>query len=162
MDDFDDFFHDTYPRARNVAYRILGDRPAAEDAAAEAFTRALVSWSRLASSEHREVWVLRATMNVAVDLRRRRHPDVFPSEPIEDAGEATVLRLTMAQALAALPRRQREVIGLRYLVGMTESQVADSLGLSVGSVKRHGHRATERLRQRLGEDWRPGVADVAT
>ena len=63
-------------------------------------------------------------------------------------------RVALASALAALPRRQRAVISLRYLSGMTEQEVAHVLGLSLGTVKTHARRGTESLRARLGESFK--------
>jgi DNA-directed RNA polymerase specialized sigma24 family protein len=55
-----------------VAWRILGSVPEAEDAAAEALARALVDWSRISRLEHRDAWILRVTINLAIDVARRR------------------------------------------------------------------------------------------
>ena len=170
--DFEAVFRRLYPRARAVAYRIVGEPAEAEDAAAEAFTRALVAWRRVADLPYLDAWVLRVTANVAVDVvRRRRVPVVAvetgPAEEgaVDPADELVVLRLALAAALAALPRRQREVIALHFLVGLREDEVARSLGVSVGSVKRHGHRAIAGLRRQLGADWdwakTEGVSGVA-
>ncbi len=161
---FEEAFSALYPKARTVAYRILGNRQDAEEAAAEALTRALVSWRRVGPLPYRDAWVLRVTANVAVDACRRRRPDTAVADPVDDPQEATVLRLALAQAMAALPRRQREVIALRYLVGLGEAETAECLEVSVGSVKKHGHRAMAALRRRLGSEWdwsKGEAADVA-
>ena len=167
--EFSAVFHRLYPRARTVAHRILGDAAEAEDAAAEAFARALVSWRRVADLPYLDAWVLRVTANVAVDAVRRRKalPVAAIADTAASAGpdDVTVLRMALVAALAALPRRQREVIALRYLVGLSEEEIAASLGVSSGSVKRHAHRGMASLRRRLGVDWDPsrveGVAGVA-
>src|SRR5207249_11754499 len=54
------------------------------------------------------------------------------------------------QAFQVLPARQREVFALRYVEGWSTAAVAEALGLTVGSVKRHLFRAVHRLRQTLG------------
>ncbi len=152
--DFAEAFHELYPRARRLAYRILGNISEAEDAAAEALTRALVAWRRVGPLPYREAWVLRVTANVAVDARRRRQRG--DDEVVHAVGEdedVTDLRLALAAALAALPRRQREVIALHHLVGLRESEIASCLGVSVGAVKKHGHRGMARLRAALGKEW---------
>ncbi len=172
--DFDAAFRALYPRARALAYRMLGDPARAEDAAAEALARALASWKRVGNLPYREPWVLRVTANVAVDMcRRDRHlattPLVVDAAPIGATEEAdhAALRLALSEALAALPRRQREVIVLQHLVGLPQAEVAACLGVTIGSVKRHGHRALASLRTRLGEGWTGraqlggGVVDVA-
>jgi RNA polymerase sigma factor (sigma-70 family) len=51
-----------------------------------------------------------------------------------------------------LPQRQREVVVLRYFLDLSGSEVADCLGVSTGSVKRHASRATDSLRKRM-EAW---------
>ena len=171
--DFEATFRRLYPRARGVAYRITGDPVAAEDAAAEAFARALASWRRVSGLPYLDAWVLRVTANVAVDAVRRRGPELRAFETLASSAAAgttapddvAVLRVALAAALGALSRRQREVIALHHLVGLREEEVARSLGVSVGSVKRHGHRAMVRLRSALGADWdwprTEGVAGVA-
>ena len=53
--------------------------------------------------------------------------------------------------LAALPRRQREVLALRYYLDLTEAQIADTLGVSRGAVKSHASRGAKALRRLLGE-----------
>ena len=151
--DFAEAFHELYPRARRLAYRILGNPSEAEDAAAEALTRALVAWRRVATLPYREAWVLRVTANVAVDTRRRRRAADEIGVPAVEDEDATDLRLALAAALAALPRRQREVIALHHLVGLRESDIARVLGVSVGAVKKHGHRGLARLRVALGQEW---------
>jgi RNA polymerase sigma factor (sigma-70 family) len=157
--DFEAVFRRLYPRARTVAYRIVGEPAEAEDAAAEAFSRALLAWRRVAELPYLDAWVLRVTAKVAVDVVRRRLPTppaavaAVSGDAVPGPDEVVVLRLALAAALAALPRRQREVVALRYLLGLREDEVAQSMGVSLGSVKRHGHRAMAGLRRRLGTDW---------
>jgi RNA polymerase sigma-70 factor (ECF subfamily) len=160
-DDFEDFFRKVYPKARGLAYRLVGSAGAAEDAAAEAFTRALVGWRRVGRLEYRTAWVLRVTTNVAVDMQRRGTRREPANRPIQGIEEPAVLRLTLSTALARLPRRQREVLALRYFAGLTEDEVAGHLGLSLGSVKTHHYRAISHLREALGTDWEGAMTDVA-
>jgi RNA polymerase sigma-70 factor (ECF subfamily) len=134
--------------------------PAAEDAAAEAFTRALVDWPRIGGLPHREAWVLRVTTNVAIDAARRRRPgadQVGVGCGDGEVGDAAVLRVTLVAALAALPRRQREAIVLRHLVGLPEAEVAATMGVSSNSVKKHLQRGLAKLRRAVPDEG----ADVA-
>jgi RNA polymerase sigma-70 factor (ECF subfamily) len=62
----------------------------------------------------------------------------------------------LGAALRALPERQREVIVLRHLAGLSEPEVAEYLGISLGSVKTHMRRAKESLRGRLQVDFAGG------
>jgi RNA polymerase sigma factor (sigma-70 family) len=101
---------------------------------------------------YRRAWVVRVAANLAVDTTRRRRPAVV-TQLVPDLAEATTLRLALAAALRALPRRQREVVAMRFLGGLTEAEVAGSLGISLNSVKKHTRRAISALRMRLGGDW---------
>ena len=155
---FEDVFRRVLPRAVKVARRILGNETRAEDAAAEALARAHASWNKVGSKPYCEAWILRVTANVAVDMTRsERHTlptglEQRPSEDSRDDAEGTLSRVDLAAALAALPRRQREVIILQYLEGLSEAEIAEAMGVSPGTVKKNGFRARETLRKRLGED----------
>jgi RNA polymerase sigma factor (sigma-70 family) len=72
---------------------------------------------------------------------------------VPDLAEAVSLRLALGAALRGLPRRQREVVSLRYLADISEADVAQSLGISLNSVKKHTARGMTALRSRLGAEW---------
>ena len=156
---FDEAFDSLYPRARTLAYRILGDLPAAEDAAAEALTRALVRWPRVSRLPHREAWVLRVTANVALDVARRRsRAQASLSRLATDAvgspdEELLLLRSALVEALLQLPKRQREAIVLVHLLGYSPSDAAATMNVSVSSVGQHVRRGLER--RRVDEDQLP-------
>ena len=155
---FESFFRAQLPRARQVAYRILGDFTEAEDAAAEAFARAHASWRRVGRLPHRDAWVLRVASNVAIDtLRRRRAPQLERDVTASTHEDGAILQLSLVHALGSLPRRQREVITLRYLVGHSEAEVAADLGVSAGTVKKAVHRGIATLRAQLGAEWSRGL-----
>jgi RNA polymerase sigma-70 factor (sigma-E family) len=143
--DFDARFDDLAKLAYRVAYRLLGSRPEAEDVAQEALIRAYARWRRVQG--HAEPWVARVATNLALDELRRRSRRPAPAGPSvpDEAGSATD-RLELGRLLAALPRRQREVVVLRYLADRSEADTAADLGTSVGSVKQHAHRGLNALR----------------
>lgn len=151
--DFDALFRELYIPAYAVAARILRDAQEAEDAASEALARTLASWRRVQGVDSRRAWVLRVTANVAIDMIRKRR--AVPGHIADDRVHAdrrvgadpdTAQRLFLADALARLPRRQREVLVLRYLADMTEVQVASHLCISQGAVKQHVRRGLAALR----------------
>ena len=155
---FDEFFRAGLPRARRVAERIVG-RAEADDAAAEAFARALASWRRVGRLPYREAWLLRVTANVAVDMARRRRPsvDVDVAGGLEgDAGleesDRVADRVALAAALGLLAPRQREVVVLRFVAGLSVDQVAGALRISANTVKTHSSRGLDALRRVLGEE----------
>lgn len=158
-DGFEDTFRALFPQAKRVAQRVLGRSELAEDAAAEAFARALASWRRVGGLPYREAWILRVTANVAVDMARKRHrrePTATGDLPYDDrqdrhpADEEVATRLALVAALERLPRRQREVVTLRYLADLSETVVAECLGVAVGTVQQHAHRGVRSLREHLG------------
>jgi len=141
-------FADLYRLAYRVAFRILGDRSDAEDVAQEALARAALRWSRL--HERPEGWVCRVASNQAIDrYRRRLRQPQIPLGPVaidERLGE----RGDLVAALRKLPRRQREVVVLRYLADFSEADVAVALGCSVGTVKSQASRGLSALRNNFG------------
>lgn len=147
---FEDAFKSLLPRAFALALRISGDRQAAQDAAAEGLSRAYARWEQLGSSSYRDAWVLRVTANLAIDAARRREPALVPLS-VADVADVATLRAVTTAALGSLPRRQREVVAMRYLAGLTEEEVASVLDIAKGTVKSHAHRGLQALRASLTE-----------
>jgi RNA polymerase sigma-70 factor (sigma-E family) len=148
---FEEAFDALLRRALSAARRVLGDGPAAEDVAAEALARAYSHWPRVSGLAHREAWVARVAVNLAIDQVRRRRSFVDLVVDARD-DEAAVDRLLVLAAVGRLPRRQREVVVLSYLSDASERDVAEQLGISAGTVKSHLHRALNALRANLGAD----------
>lgn len=148
---FEEAFDDLFRRAQRSAQRILGDAGAAEDVAAEALARAFSRWDRIAELPYRDAWVLRVAINLALDIVRKRKPEIREA-PVHDPGDETALRLTLLAALRELPARQREAVTLRYLTDLSEAEVAAALQVSPGTIKTHVHRGIAALRDRLGTD----------
>lgn len=145
------------PRVAGLAARTLGgDRHEALDVAQDAFVEAwkiLPAWREGGSLFS---WLYRTTLNLCSHrLRRRRRivlvgerPPELPApagtEDLEKAERADALR----KALDALSPQQREVFLLRHDEGLPLAQIAARLGLAVGTVKAHLHRALTTLRER--------------
>jgi RNA polymerase sigma factor (sigma-70 family) len=151
---FDGAFPELYPVAYRAAHRILGSVTEAEDVASDALARALTRWPRVSRLDNPQGWVVRVATNLAIDTARRRRVVPTTLDPVDDPAEAAVLRITLATALGSLPRRQREVIALRYLAGMSEHEVAEAMGIADSSVKEHAKRAMAALRKRFGAEFR--------
>jgi RNA polymerase sigma-70 factor (sigma-E family) len=152
-------FADLYRLAYRVSFRILGDRSEAEDIAQETLARATLRWERL--HDRPEGWITRVASNLALDrYRRRRRRPPFPTGPLGIVDDRAVERSDLVTALRRLPRRQREVVVLRYLADFSEADVAAALGCSVGTVKTHGSRGLSALRRHLGESGTTDGDDV--
>jgi RNA polymerase sigma-70 factor (sigma-E family) len=151
---FEDAFASLFRAAYRVAFRLLGDREDAADVAQEALARASVRWGRVtADGRSAAPWVVRVAANLAVDRWRRRRvaSRYAATETVATWTAELPERVDLHRALAGLPKRQREVVVLRYVADLTESDVADALGCSVGTVKTHASRGLAALRVALGE-----------
>lgn len=144
--------------------RVLGPGQHVDDLAQEAFLRALRALPRFdpGGPARLSTWVLTITARLAIDARRRRAVEAAATGPLsldvddrtpEDARTAAELRRAIADALAALPVEQREVFVLVELHGWSHEQIAEALGVAVGTVKSRASRARERLRELLGSTW---------
>src|SRR4051794_40882025 len=134
---------------RQLAYRMLGDRDAADDLTQTVFLRLLTKLDHYEARERPfEVWLLRVTRNAALDeLRRRRVMRAEPvgqlaSPPDDGLGAGTPL----FTALAGLPMSQREVVVLRLVVGLSATETASRLGRTDASVNNLYLRARATLR----------------
>jgi RNA polymerase sigma factor (sigma-70 family) len=136
-----------------VAYRI-GDGPDAEDVTSDAFERALRYRDRYDPSRGEPVaWLIgiaRRRVNGALaasrPLARERRDEAAPGS----LEEATVRRLTIAEALNKLAERDRELIALRYGADLTAAQIAEIVGARTNAIEVALHRALGRLRAELG------------
>jgi len=142
--------------AMRLAYRILHDRDAAEDIAAEAMARAYAHWRTVRALAHREAWVLRVAANLAIDVVRRQGPVLEPllADGFEDA---TAARVALTAALDALPRRQREALVLHFVGGMTEVEASATMGIDPSSVRTHIQRGLAAMRRQMQLDIEGGA-----
>jgi len=148
--EFEDEFDRLFGRAFSVARWLTGDTATAEDVAAEALIRTYVHWARVRRFEYPDAWVARVATNLAIKSMRRG--GVPAATVTADHSDETALRLALVDALAHLPRRQREAVALRYLADLSIDEVAHTLGVSAGTVKQSVHRALRTLRDRVGPD----------
>ncbi len=145
---FDERFDALATLSYRVAYRMVGSREDARDIAQEAMARAYARWPKV--RDKAGGWVGQVTTNLALDLlRRRSRPVPAPSEPVSDPAGRTAERADLVVALRRLPRRQRDVVVLRYLADLPEAEVASTLGCTAGTVKQHAHRGLAALRASL-------------
>lgn len=160
-------FRDRYGTLVQMARLLVDDTESAEEVVQEAFVRLYGSWRRLRDPARAEAYLRSTVWNLARDrLRRRRTvrhhgavtargPDVTgrltgtsPLGPADAVVDEERRRL-LALAVDRLPGRQRECVLLRYWADLSERQIATTLGISAGSVKRHLHRAITRLEAEL-------------
>jgi RNA polymerase sigma-70 factor (ECF subfamily) len=157
--EFEDSFNGLYRLAYRISFKILGDRGDAEDVAQETLARTHLHWSRLATQP--EGWVVRVSTNLAIDRYRRRGRRLTgPREPLTLVDAHLADRMDLAKAIRRLPRRQREVVVLRYLADWSEADVATALECSAGTVKVHAFRGLASLRALLADRLDPEGGDA--
>jgi RNA polymerase sigma-70 factor (sigma-E family) len=145
-------YREHYATLVGLARLLLDERGLAEEVVQEAFARTYAAWPRLRTPDDPLPYVRRAVVNLARGgLRRRivaRRATVAPAADApsaEDGVLAAARDREVADAVRALPRRQRECVVLRYFLECSTAQTADALGVSDGTVKQHLHRALAAL-----------------
>lgn len=141
---------------RGLAYLTCGDWQVAEDAVLAALAKLYVKWKRV---ENHEAYARTAVVRAAIDETRRpwwrreeSHSHAMPDPVVPDATSAVDERLRMREALRHLPPRQRAVLVLRFLEGLSVEQTAATLKCPTGTVKVYTSRGLDALRRILGID----------
>jgi RNA polymerase sigma-70 factor (ECF subfamily) len=138
-----------YARVFGLARFYLGD--GAEDAVAETFMRA---WSALPryrpTSAPFVAWLYGIARHVVADeLKRRKRTDIRDHVPEHSFDPQHDDRLELGHAITKLPTQQRQIIEMKYLLGMRNHEVAGALGKSIGAVNAQQWRALQSLKQIL-------------
>ncbi|GAA2844982.1 SigE family RNA polymerase sigma factor [Streptosporangium fragile] len=132
-----------------TAYLLTGDAHLAEDLLQSVLIKIAGQWPKLSRGGNPEAYTRKALVNQYISWRRRPRrelPSANPPERGSSCDEAALDRIVLRQALAKLTPKQRAVIVLRFWEDLTETQTAEVLGCSVGTVKSQVHRALVRLR----------------
>lgn len=141
---------------RRLAVLLVDDPETAEDVVQDAFVRLHRRWLALRDPDKALAYLRTSVVNGSRSrLRRRRTERRFVPPPVDNypSAEHTVLRTAdlraVREGLVQLPRRQREVLVLRYYLDLPEAEIADALGISRGSVKSHSARGIATLAARM-------------
>ena len=152
-------------RAVNLAYRMLGDRERADDAAQEGFVRAYRSLRTYRPCGKFRSWLLATVSHVCIDWLRQRpfaaasldaagadraRAEGSEADPQAAYGQAEVQERVHA-ALGRLPEAQRLAIVLTHLQGLSYEEAGEVMRQPVNTVKSHAHRGRARLRLLLSD-----------
>jgi RNA polymerase sigma-70 factor (sigma-E family) len=157
---FEDLYARDFAAVVGLAYALSGSRAGAEDLAQEAFLAAHRSWDRVGGYDDPGAWVRRVVANLSVSAFRRRLAEAKALTSFAIGSARALPKLSDDDAeiwrtVRTLPRRQRQVIALRYLEDMPVAQIALVLGTAEGTVRKHLHDGRLTLARRLGlEDSR--------
>ena len=140
--------------AFGLAYSMLRDRGAAEDAVQEAAIKAWRGVEHLRSDASLRPWFFAIVANQCRDARRVRRPTFVglgdAAEPIQgDHADQVVRDLDLERALALLPPEQSALLFLRFHLDLPPSQIAAVLHWRVGTVKSRLHRTLRKLEAEL-------------
>ncbi len=157
----------------SIIYRMVGDRELAEDLAQETFIKVLNAIDSYRPEHKFSSWIFKIANNAAIDHLRRRELDTLSLDGAPDAlttsrQEATALQVRdrtespldelearelgshIERAIARLRPEYRSCIMLRHVEGRAYEEIAEILGLPLGTVKTYIHRARAELRAALG------------
>ncbi len=171
---FNELMEATYRKVYNMAYRLAGNRPDAEDLTQEAFYRAYRSFSDYEGDRPFENWIFRIVTRLFLDLlrnRRRRVKAVSYDTPLQREGTDENLYFDMAdeapnpeetlmegafsedlqKALNSLTPEQRMLVTLADIEGVPYKDIADMLGKPVGTIRSRLHRTHKLIRARLDQ-----------
>jgi RNA polymerase sigma-70 factor (ECF subfamily) len=152
--------------AYRVAYRLLGNEADALDAVQDGFVKVLGHLHGFRGRSSLKTWLLRVISNAALDLGRQRGRQEYVSLDAPDAEvrevplaidnpslglERTDLRHLIDEALATLPECQRRTFVLHADAELSYREVADVLGISIGTVMSRLHYARQKLRGFLAQ-----------
>lgn len=153
------FFRDTSRRAFVYALQLAGNRDDAMDLVQEAYLRLHARWAECAAPEKAAAWLYTIIRNLAIDHLRRRarraeaELDSSVLASVQEGPEADAARSERARrlwaAIASLPPEQREILLLRDWHGLNYSEIAELLGLSLGTVSSRLHHARQKVREAM-------------
>jgi RNA polymerase sigma-70 factor, ECF subfamily len=163
----DELFRRYRTVAYRVAYRLLGREADALDAVQDGFVKVLGNLDRFRGQSSFKTWLLRIVSNAALDMGRRRQRDGWNDRPPVPATpdmvgpddrpppdhhlERADLRRVIDSALAALPATQRQTFVLHVDGELSYREVADTLGISIGTVMSRLFYARQKLKVLLAD-----------
>ncbi|HLN64635.1 MAG TPA: sigma-70 family RNA polymerase sigma factor [Symbiobacteriaceae bacterium] len=161
-----------YRKVYNIAYRVIGNPEDASDVAQEAFERAYLSLPEFRGDSSFQTWLLRITNNACLDeLRRRKRRKVTSlDEPMsvedgemdrqlaiadeadgpEQALERLEVQRVVQESINALDEEYRVVVVMRDIQGYSYNEIAETLGINLGTVKSRLNRARHALKEMFG------------
>lgn len=143
------------PALLRAAAQLTSDRAEAEDLLQAALAKTYLAWDRINDRGSVDGYVRRAMVNTQISWWRRKKLEIYPTDelpdqPVDDHTRRSEMHDALGRALDRLPPRQRLAVVLRYYEDMPEAEIAEVLGVSVGTVKSTVSRAMARLRDDAG------------
>ncbi|HVV23137.1 MAG TPA: SigE family RNA polymerase sigma factor [Pseudonocardiaceae bacterium] len=153
-DEFVEFARVQAAGLRRTAYLMCHDWHLAQDLTQTALAKLYVAWGRLDWLDNPMAYAKKVLLRTFLDHQRRRGSHEVAVDSVPDSAHESdpELRLTLLDALAQLPPRDRAIVVLRYWEDYSIDAVADVVGVSTAVVKSQSMRSLAKLRVLLGED----------
>lgn len=150
-DEFSHYVAERGPVLLRMARSLTGSHADAEDLLQAALVKTFLAWDRITNPKARDGYVRRAMVNTQISEWRRNRLDVYPTDEIpeqrvDDPTWRSDLADVVERAIDRLPDRQRTTVVLRYYDDLTEAQIAERMGVTLGTVKSTLSRAVDKLR----------------
>lgn len=146
LEELEALYRERLQEYRRAATAIAGDEESGRDAVQEAFAKAIRKRRRFRGDGQLEAWLLRIVVNAARDARRRRLRQVDLPKPIRTRAD------DLGLPLGLLTERQREVLFLHYYADLDYTTIAQTLGISSGTVGATLSAARQTLRGALNKE----------
>ena len=156
--EFEAYMAARQPSLLRTAYLISGDRHTAEDLVQTALAKLYLSWDKVHDRQMIDGYVRRIIVNEHNSLWRRAWKkrelttDTLPDHQGVTDRHDDGQRDALWEFVQTLPRKQRAVIVLRYYEDLSEAEIAETLGISVGTVKSQASRALAAMRSRVHDN----------
>ncbi len=141
----------------SLALRFLRDRATAEELAQDVFLQLYGQIRRIETPAHATWWLRRAICHRCIDEARKRklRPRIglesVPEPSAETRDADPFLNDRLRRLVGELPENARVVVLLRYQEDLDPTEIAEMLGMPIGTVKSHLHRSLTALREKLGK-----------
>ncbi len=147
------------PKVERLARHLLRDPEDARDASQEALAKVVVRLKQFRGESQFSTWLHRLVVNTCRDVAERQKTrtheplaDDLRAGPEDDPARAagiSELRRELCDSLAGVSAEQAQVVVLKDALGYSFEEIADAVGMPVGTAKCHAHRGRNRLRERL-------------
>ncbi|MHC4517478.1 MAG: RNA polymerase sigma factor [Planctomycetota bacterium] len=159
--EFGTFWEQTRDRVRAYMFCACSNSSDADDLAQECFLRALRNWSRFEGKGSRQAWLFAIARNTQVDWFRKRKREARLLEPgdagTHDVPQAGFDDIEMVwETVSGLGTEYREVLHLRFAADLSYVEIAEMLGVTIGTVRSRLHRGVKAVRERI-EDRENGT-----
>ena len=158
QDEFVEFWRQTSSRVRAYMFCACHNAGDADDLTQDCYVRAFRSWSAFAGAGTRQAWLFAIARSTQVDWirKQRRQNRIFEARSQDDGCQAASERNcdeaeAIWQAVGQLGPDQQEVVHLRFAAGLSYAEIAEMLGVPIGTIRSRLHRGLQALREVIEE-----------